>query len=69
MVDSKDVESARKYVEGHNFTKKEIKLVRRMMRLGGLVPGLPHLSKAAREEVLKILDAKEKEIKEHGLEY
>lgn len=67
-MDQKEVDSAQKYVEGHVFTRKEIKLVRRMMRLGGLVPGLPHLSKAAREEVLKILDAKEKEIKEHGLE-
>ena len=61
MTNQSDADSAKSFVENRNMTRKEIKLVRRMMSVSGLVPGLPKLSKEAREEVIKILDAKDAE--------
>lgn len=63
-----DVEQAKAFVQGKVFTRREIKLVRRMMKLSGLVPGLPKLSPEAKKEVLRILDEKEEERKQHGVE-
>jgi len=61
MIEQKDVDSARAFVENRILTRKEIKLVRRMMKLSGFIPGLPKLSKDAKKEVLRILDEKELE--------
>jgi hypothetical protein len=70
MTNHNDVESAKSFVENRKMTRKEIKLVRRMMSVSGFIPGLPKLSKEAKIEVIKILDAKDAErIKKNKIEH
>lgn len=58
-----DSDAARKFVEERRMTRKEIKLVRRMMKIGNLIPGFRgKITPAVKEEIEKILVKKEQEI-------
>ena len=60
----KKVQEAEYFVNNRTMTRKEIKLVRKMLKVGRFIPGIPKLSPAARVEVDKILAEKEKVLNE-----